>query len=103
MRYGNGHIVDNQTLPLKFTEQHFAYAHGFSTPEGAKKAKQSLYAGVVGLFIMGIFLGFLAVIYAHQAEKIGSHATAGKVLGYIDILLGAIFSLFALEIFPHLI
>lgn len=84
-------------------EQHLAYAHDFSQPEGAKKAKQSLCIGVVGFFIMGIFLGFLAVVYAHQAEKIGTRATAGKVLGYVDILFGAIISLFALEIFPHLI
>jgi hypothetical protein len=100
---GNGHIVENQTLPLKFTEQHFVYAHDLSLPEGAKKAKQSLYIGVIGFFIMGIFLGFLAIVYANQAEKIGAHATAGKVLGYVDILLGVIFSFFALQIFPHLV
>lgn len=95
--------MDNQVLPSKFTAQHFVYARDFSQPEGAKKAKQSLWFGVIGFFIMGIFLGFLAVVYAHQAEKIGTRATAGKVLGYIDILFGAIFSLFAIEIFPHLI
>lgn len=95
--------MDNQVLPSKFTEKHFVYASDLSQPEGAKKAKQSLYIGIIGFFIMGIFLGFLAVVYAHQAEKIGTRATAGKVLGYVDILFGAIFSLFALEIFPHLI
>lgn len=95
--------MENQALPLKFTEKHFVYAHDLSHPEGAKKAKHSLYIGILGFFIMGIFLGFLAIVYAHQAEKIGARATAGKILGYIDILFGAIVSLFAIEIFPHLI
>lgn len=95
--------MNNQVLPRKFTEQHFAYAHDLSHPDAAKKAKKSLYIGIVGFFIMGIFLGFLAIVYAHQAEKIGARATAGKILGYADILLGAICSLFAIEVFPHLI
>jgi hypothetical protein len=94
--------VDNQILPSKFTEKHFVYARDLSHPEGAKKAKQSLYIGILGFFIMGIFLGFLAIVYAHQAEKIGARATAGKILGYVDILLGAIVSLFAIQIVPHL-
>lgn len=94
--------MDNQVLPSKFTEKHFVYARDLSHPEGAKKAKQSLYIGILGFFIMGIFLGFLAIVYAHQAEKIGARATAGKILGYIDILFGAIISIFAIQIVPHL-
>lgn len=95
--------MTNQTLPSKFTQQHFVYASVLSQPEGIQKAKKSLYIGITGFFVMGIFLGFLAIVYANQAEKIGVRATAGKVLGYIDILFGAIFSLFAIEVFPHLI
>lgn len=95
--------MDNQALPLKFTEKHFVYARALSHPEGAKKAKQSLYIGILGFFIMGIFLGFLAIVYAHQAEKIGARATAGKILGYVDILFGAIASLLAIQIVPHLV
>jgi Sec-independent protein secretion pathway component TatC len=95
--------VENQALPIRFTEQYFAYASGLSTPEGIRQAKLSLYFGVIGLFIMGIFLGFLAVLYAHRAEKIGTRATAGKVLGYLDIVLGIGFSFLILTFFTPLI
>lgn len=95
--------MDNETLPVKFTERHLGYARGFALPEGTKQAKQSFYLGVLGLFVMGIFIGFLAVLYAHRAEKIGVRATAGKVLGYLDILFGIVFAFLVLEVVPHLI
>ena len=95
--------MGDQALPIKFRQQNFSYAHDLVHPEGAKMARQSLWIGIAGFFIMGIFLGVLAVVYAHRAEKMGSRALPGKILGYADILIGSIFSLFAIEIFPHLI
>lgn len=95
--------MDKGTLPVKFTERHLAYSRGLALPEGDKQAKQSLYLAIIGVFVMGIFFGFLAVLYAHRAEKMGVLATAGKVLGYIDILLGIVFAFLILEVLPHLI
>lgn len=103
MRFGMDNVMDNKTLPVKFAQQHFAYASRMPLPEGNRKAKLSLFCGVAGFFFMGIFLGFLAVLYAQRAEKMGVRATVGKVLGYIDILFGVVFSFLILEVLPHLI
>lgn len=60
-------------------------------PTEAKKAKRdALLFGIVGLFFLGIVCGPLAIAQAKKAEKLGERATAGKILGWIDLVFGAI-------------
>lgn len=57
----------------------------------ADKASQlSLVFGIIGLFILGILFGPLALVQANKAEKLGAAATAGKVLGWIATVIGAL-------------
>lgn len=68
-------------------------AQGYPNPdrtEGAKNAQLSLIFGIVGLFILGIILGPLAIVYAGKAERAGVPATGGKVLGWIVTILSAL-------------
>lgn len=56
-------------------------------------ANTSLTCGIIGLFIAGFILGIIAVSQSGKAKKmgyIGGKATAGLVLGIIDIIFGSI-------------
>lgn len=70
--------------------------------QGQQDAKTSLILGVIGLFFLNIILGPMALHYAKKAERAGVSATAGKVLGWICIVLfvvGVIFSFFFFQEF----
>lgn len=67
--------------------------------EGEKYANISLILGIVAFFFFGVILGIIAVIYAKKAEDLGVAATPGKVLGWINIILGAIFFVFFIFFF----
>lgn len=57
----------------------------------ADKASQwSLVFGIIGLFVLGIVFGPLALVQANKAEKLGAAATAGKVLGWIATIIGVL-------------
>ena len=58
--------------------------------EAAKAKRESLIFGILGLFILGIVFGPLALARAKKAENLGERATAGKVLGWIDLFFGII-------------
>ncbi|MHA7178642.1 hypothetical protein ACX80J_00855 [Arthrobacter sp. MDB2-24] len=64
------------------------------SPEASKAKTTSLVLGIVGLFILGIILGPLAIMQANKAERLGERATAGKVLGYICTIFGVIALIF---------
>ncbi|MEG9249619.1 hypothetical protein V6S67_16145 [Arthrobacter sp. Soc17.1.1.1] len=64
-------------------------ANGVS-PEAGKAKTTSLVLGIIGLFILGIILGPLAIMQANKAERLGARATAGKVLGIICTVFGII-------------
>jgi hypothetical protein len=65
------------------------------------KATASLVCGIIGLIVFGVVLGVIAVVLAGTAKKemarapnrYSNHgsATAGQVLGIIDIVFGALF------------
>lgn len=57
---------------------------------GEKHAQTSLILGIVGLFVLGIVLGPLALVQAKKAEEMHVAATAGKVLGWVDTICGAL-------------
>lgn len=53
----------------------------------------SLVLGIIGLFIAGIPLGLLAIIFgAIGMSRKQRFSKAGFVLGIIDVVLGAIFA-----------
>ncbi len=56
--------------------------------EGTKAAQASLVFGIVGLFVLGIVFGPLAILQARKAERLNTQATAGKVLGWISTIWG---------------
>lgn len=74
------------------TQQPFQNTQGFrgNSPEAGKARTASLVLGIVGLFLLGIILGPLAIMQANKAERLGERATAGKVLGYICTIFGVI-------------
>ena len=66
-----------------------------SAAQGQKHKTTALVLGIVGLFVLGIVLGPLAIWQAGKAERMGVKATAGKVLGWIA-LVGSVLTMFAL-------
>jgi uncharacterized Tic20 family protein len=58
--------------------------------QGEKHAQNSLVFGIVGLFVLGVVLGPLALVQAKKAEELHVSATAGKVLGWVDTICGAL-------------
>lgn len=50
--------------------------------------------GVVGIFVLGIVFGPLALVQASKAEALGVQATAGKVLGWICVVVSILWLIF---------
>lgn len=67
----------------------YGYVSG-SSADGQSKAKSALIIGIIGLFVFGIILGPIAIVQANKAESLGTKATGGKVLGWIDLIFGLI-------------
>ena len=57
---------------------------------GESYKNQSLLFGVLGLFVAGFVLGPMAIYYAQKAEALNVPATAGKVLGWVNVVMCAI-------------
>lgn len=57
---------------------------------GVRHRKTSIILGVISLFVLGLPLGVFAFINARKAEAYGVKATAGKVLGIIGFISGAV-------------
>ncbi|MFF0990623.1 hypothetical protein [Kocuria nitroreducens] len=63
---------------------------GPGSAQGESHKRNSVIMGVIGLFLLGIVLGPLALWQASKAEALGVKATAGKVLGWIDLVFGVL-------------
>lgn len=61
--------------------------------QGVGHRTQSLVSGVIGLFVLGIVFGPVAIVQANRAEALGVAATAGKVLGWIGVGFGVLWVL----------
>lgn len=57
---------------------------------GVQHRKNSIILGVISLFVLGLPLGVMAFINARKAESCGVKASAGKVLGVVGFMTGAI-------------
>jgi|GEM_PF-2487299 len=53
--------------------------------QGVGHRTRALVSGVIGLFVLGIVFGPVAIVQAGRAEALGVTATAGKVLGWISV------------------
>lgn len=56
--------------------------------EGDRAAQTALIFGILGFVVAGVVFGPLAIWQASKAENLGVDATAGKVLGWISLILG---------------
>jgi hypothetical protein len=74
----------------------YPYSPSYRSLEGEKAAQLSLILGIVGFFVAGFVLGPLAIWQARKAERLGVSATAGKVLGWINVVLYGLAILFAI-------
>lgn len=58
--------------------------------QGMNHRSTATIFGVVGIFVLGIIFGPLAIVQAAKAEALGVKATAGKVLGWICVGVAAL-------------
>ncbi|MDF9749045.1 hypothetical protein [Arthrobacter sp. ES3-54] len=65
-------------------------AAAFHLQQGMKYRRNSIIIGVIGLFLFGIAMGLVAIMMARRAEAAGVKATAGKILGVLDLIGGII-------------
>ena len=88
MNEENQPIVDNSNT---YQETNNINTTSQSAPKSnSNKSLISLICGLVGLVIMGLPLGITAIVLSVLAKKEGSadgKATAGLILGIIDVLL----------------
>lgn len=85
---GQGHIQQ---------PQHGGYLPGYGypyppvDPRAQSQATTALVLGIVGLVSMlGVILGPIALVQARKAREGGADATAGRVLGWIATIIGAL-------------
>ena len=79
--------LHNGTMPLGGPTESGVAAQ---LKQGQKYRRSSIIIGIIGLFLFGIAAGVVAFIMAGRAEAAGVKATAGKVLGVLDIVGGII-------------
>jgi hypothetical protein len=65
-----------------------------SYAQGMNHRSTATIFGVVGIFVLGIIFGPLAIVQASKAEALGVKATAGKVLGWICVGVTALWLIF---------
>lgn len=60
-------------------------------PEGRQAAENALLFGILGIVLgLGVVFGPLALWQAGRANRLGVEATAGRVLGWVGLALGAV-------------
>jgi len=64
-----------------------AYGYDATSQAANSAATLSLVFGILGVLLLPIVFGPLALWQAKKAEQLGKPATAGKVLGWIAIVL----------------
>ena len=92
------HAFAGQPYPQGYPQQAYGEQDGppfyFPDLEGANfKSSATTYA-IIGIFVLGIVFGPLAIRNANRAEAHGVPATFGKVTGWIVTVLSGITILF---------
>lgn len=64
-----------------------AYGYDATSQEANSAATLALVFGILAVVLLPIVFGPLAVWQAKKAERLGKPATAGKVLGWIGIVM----------------
>jgi uncharacterized Tic20 family protein len=64
-----------------------AYGYDTTSQEANSAATLSLVFGILAVVLLPIVFGPLALWQAKKAERLGKPATAGKVLGWIGIVM----------------
>ncbi|MDR0914823.1 MAG: zinc-ribbon domain-containing protein [Oscillospiraceae bacterium] len=75
-----------------YNGQYPQYPNYANNGDGA--ATGSLVCGIIGLFVAGLIMGIIAIVQGNKAKKLGytgGKATAGIVLGIIDIACMVLF------------
>jgi uncharacterized Tic20 family protein len=67
-----------------------AYGYDATSQEANSAATLSLVFGILAVVLFPIVFGPLAVWQAKKAERLGKPATAGKVLGWIGIVMAVV-------------
>jgi hypothetical protein len=65
---------------------------------GSTFATLSIVFAAIGFFFLGLILGPVALVLAHKAEKLGTDAKIGKILGWITTIFSVIYMAFILII-----
>ncbi len=97
-----GEVVDAAAMKCRFCNEWLDDRMRAGGPQGAaakKLAGEALACGIIGLFCCGIILGPFAISKGNKAngmlQEMGQptdgRATAGVVLGWIDVVLGVLF------------
>lgn len=91
--YSNAYNQNSYSQPANVYQQNSQFP-GYGQPphpmvmQGMNHKSNATVLGVIGLFILGIVLGPLAISQANKAQSMGVPATTGKVLGWIDLIFG---------------
>jgi len=78
-------------------QQDYQQNYQMQVQPGNGAANTSLICGIVGIFILGLILGIIAIVQGNSAKKqgyVGSKATIGIVLGILDIVFSVLWLLF---------
>lgn len=85
---GQGHIQQPQHGGYP---REYGYPYPPVDPRAQSQATTALVLGIVGLVSMlGVILGPIALVQAKKAREGGADATAGRVLGWIATIIGAL-------------
>ena len=79
--------------------QNYQQRYGNNAKPGSGAATTSLVCGIVGLFFLGIALGIIAIVQGNRAKKLGypgGKATAGIVLGILDLVGFALYLVYVI-------
>ena len=65
----------------------------YQNPEAVRAADTAFICGIIGLFVIGLILGIIAVVQARKAKRLGytdSKASTGFVLGVVAIVINVL-------------
>lgn len=74
--------VDDSSTPWEPYEQR--------RRDAARAARNAVIAGILGVVLLGVVFGTMAIVYAVKADRLGRPALPGLVLGCVGLTLDAV-------------